>query len=336
VDREQASGRGGVRHTICNFCGGTGGGPAMSRSNSWSILLAGGEGRRLRELTTTRAGVTVPKQFCSLNGGPTLLAETLRRAEGLSTRDRILVVVSARHERFWRDDLSGLPAENVVVQPQGRGTGPGILLPLLTVLERDPAAEVVVLPSDHHVEDERVLRGAFETALEAVRGDPRRIVLLGVTPDAPDTQYGWIIPAHEPVDGAAAAIELFVEKPDRDTARRLLARGALWSSFLFASQGLALLAAFSRAQPALVRTFAERPLEAVYRKIATVDFSREVLERVADRLGVVRVPPCGWSDLGTPDRVASVLGLRGAPGRTAPALGRGVPILAHALESLAP
>jgi mannose-1-phosphate guanylyltransferase len=307
----------------------------MSR-NPWSILLAGGEGRRLRELTTTRAGVTVPKQFCSLNGGPSLLAETLRRAEGLSGRDRILVVVSARHERFWRDDLSGLPEENVVVQPQGRGTGPGILLPLLAVLERDPAAEVVVLPSDHHVEDERVLRGAFATALDAVRADSRKIVLLGVTPDAPDTQYGWIVPAHDPVDGAAAGIELFVEKPDRETARRLMARGALWSSFLFASQGLALLAAFSRAQPALVRAFAERPLEAVYRKIPMVDFSREVLEQVADRLGVVRVPPCGWSDLGTPDRVASVLGLRGARGRMAPALRGGVPILAHALESLAP
>jgi mannose-1-phosphate guanylyltransferase len=303
---------------------------------TWTIVLAGGEGRRLQELTTTRSGVTVPKQFCSLKGGPSLLAETLRRARGLSAGERILVVVSARHERFWSDELAALPRENVIVQPQGRGTGPGILLPLLSVLERDPAAEVAVLPSDHHVEDEAVLRGAFATALDAVRSDPRQIVLLGVTPDGPDIQYGWIVPAREPVDGAPAGIALFVEKPDRDMAKRLMERGALWSSFLFASQGLALLAAFSRTQPALVRAFAERPLEAVYRKIPMVDFSREVLEQVADRLSVVRVPPCGWSDLGTPDRVASVVGTRGLRSRSAPALRRGVPILAHALESLAP
>jgi mannose-1-phosphate guanylyltransferase len=306
------------------------------QGNPWSIILAGGEGRRLRELTTTRAGVTVPKQFCSLNGGPSLLGNTLRRAEALSKRERTVVVVSARHERFWSEELRWLPSENVIVQPQGRGTGPGLLLPLLSILERDPAAEVLVLPSDHHVDDERTLRAAFELALDSVRQDPRQIVLLGVTPDAPDTQYGWIVPS----DGAALAqgasgIELFVEKPDRETARRLQMRGALWSSFLFASQGLALLAAFSRAQPALVRAFAERPLEEVYRKIPAVDFSREVLERVADRLGVVRVPPCGWSDLGTPDRIATVLSTRTARRPlAAPPRGR-VPILAHALESLA-
>ena len=98
--------------------------------NPWSIILAGGEGTRLRELTTTRAGVTVPKQFCSLAGGPTLLGETLRRAEGLSSRDRIVVVVSARHERFWKHDLRALPRENVIVQPEARGTAAGIFLPL--------------------------------------------------------------------------------------------------------------------------------------------------------------------------------------------------------------
>jgi mannose-1-phosphate guanylyltransferase len=304
--------------------------------NPWSIILAGGEGRRLRELTTTRAGVTVPKQFCSLNGGPSLLGETVRRAQGLSKLDRILVVVSARHERFWRDELRMLPSENVIVQPQARGTGPGLLLPLLSVLEREPAAEVLVLPADHHVENESVLRGAFESALDAVRDDPKQIVLLGITPDAPDTQYGWIVPSEPVRSGSASPIELFVEKPDRETARRLHAQGALWSSFLFACQGLGLLAAFSRTQPALVRSFAERSLEAVYQKIPSVDFSREVLERVADRLGVVRVPPCGWSDLGTPDRIASVLGLLGVRRSSEPAPRNRLPILAHALESLAP
>lgn len=279
--------------------------------NTWSIVLAGGEGRRLRELTTTRAGVTVPKQFCSLVGGPSLLAETLERAASVSASERTLVVVSARHERFWRDPLRALPPENVLVQPVARGTAVGVLFPLLAILERDPTADVVVLPSDHHVADELVLRNSFRAALDAVRAEPRRIVMLGVTPDSPDPQYGWIVPEVRARVNEAHGIELFVEKPDRVTARALLAQGALWSSFLFASHGLGLLAAFSCTQPALVRAFAERPLAKLYRKLPKVDFSRDVLERVTERLAVLRVPPCGWSDLGTPQRVAKVLRARG-------------------------
>jgi mannose-1-phosphate guanylyltransferase len=304
--------------------------------NRWSIILAGGEGRRLRELTTTRAGIIVPKQFCSLAGGPTLLAETLARAEGLCARERILVAVSARHEGFWREELRRLPSENVIVQARARGTGPGLLLPLLSILERDLEADVVVLPSDHHVADELVLRRALVSALAAVRRDPRQIVLLGIAPDAPDTRYGWIVPKPKEPAREAMGIELFVEKPCRETARRLQARGALWSSLLFASQGLGLFAAFSRAQPGLVRAFAGRPIEAVYQTLPSVDFSRDVLERVTDRLAVVRVPPCGWSDLGTPDRVAKVLGQRDRSRAVAPGSARGrAPSLAHALESLA-
>src|SRR5258706_701572 len=284
----------------------------MHSSDIWSIILAGGEGRRVRDATRARAGISVPNKYCSLAGGPSLLAETLARAEGVCARERTLVVVSARHDRLWRHELRDLPIENVIVQPQARGTAAGLLLPLLSILERDLEAEVVVLPSDHHVADERTLRGAFATALAAVRADPRKIVLLGISPDAPDPQYGWILPQPGGVSQAGASpIELFVEKPSRETARRLQARGALWSSFLFASQGLGLFAAFSRAQPALVRAFAVRPLEAVYRDLPSLDFSRDLLERVTDRLAVVRGPSCGWSDLGTPDRIANVLGPRG-------------------------
>lgn len=303
----------------------------------WSIVLAGGEGSRLRELTT-RAGVSVPKQFCSLTGGPSLLGETLRRAEGLSPRDRILVVVSASHERFWRDELRGLPPENVIVQPEARGTAVGLLLPLLSILQRDPGGDVIALPSDHHVDDEAALRRAFASALVAVRAEPGRIALLGITPDAPDPQYGWIVPEAPLAEGEVRGIELFVEKPDLETAVSLQTRGALWSSFLVATSALGMLHAFEDAQPELVRAFDGRPLRKVYRDLPSVDFSRGVLERVPGRLVVLRVPPCGWSDLGTPERIARVVRAVRLPARAAAAargLGGRVPVLSRALESLA-
>jgi len=318
----------------------------------WSIVLAGGEGRRLRELTTTRTGVTVPKQFCSLAGGPSLLADTLRRARGLSVHERILVIVTESHRDFWGDELLELPAANVIVQPESRGTAAGILLPLMHVLERDPHGEVVIMPSDHHVADERVLQRAFVEALHAVRRRPEDIALLGMTAEHPDTQYGWIVPAGPkgaPSPEATRRIALFVEKPPLEAAEQLLALGALWSSFVFAARALGLFSAFGEAQPELVEAFCaglpelvlrpagEGKLRALYRELEPCDFSRDVMERATRRLCVVPVPPCGWSDLGTPDRVATVLGAgreRRAPVRATPARSRR-PVLAVALESLA-
>jgi mannose-1-phosphate guanylyltransferase len=308
---------------------------------TWSIVLAGGEGRRLRALTTLRSGVTVPKQFCSLAGGPSLLADTLQRAFGLGSRERTLVVVSEQHRPFWGDQLRAVPSENVLVQPQGRGTAAGIYLPLVSIAARDPDAEIAVLPSDHHVDDEGAVRQAFAAAHAVARRDSGAIVMLGITPDSPDTQYGWIVPRGAPAHGASR-IELFVEKPAREVARRLMGEGALWSSFWLAARASALLDAFRATLPELVRALpaeltdsgseterAER-LRARYGELAPNDFSRDVLEQVPERLRVVKVPPCGWSDLGTPDRIATVLG--GRLGRLESESPSRLPVLSQRLE----
>lgn len=314
-------------------------------ARTWAIVLAGGEGSRLRTLTTTRAGVSVPKQFCSLSGGPSLLRQTVERAAAFAPRERILVVVSAAHRSFWRRQLADLPTENVVVQPENRGTAPGILLPALRIRGEDPGADVVVLPSDHYVADEATLREAFRGALRGLRSDPARIVLLGVTPDAADSQYGWIVPGPI-IGGATHAIDLFVEKPPAERAAELFDRGALWSSFLFACQVSSLLEAFELSEPCLLRAFTnesargdagEERLEELYAKLAPADFSRDVLAHVAHRLGVVAVPPCGWSDLGTPERVASVLSASSGKLRSGAArdpISKRMPILARAITAL--
>src|SRR5882672_10237347 len=132
---------------------------------TFAIVLAGGDGTRLSGLTTTRAGVRVPKQFCSLAGGPTLLRQTVERAAALVPRAQILAVVSEGHRQWWRDELADLPPENVLVQPANRGTAAGILVGALAIARRAPGARLLVLPSDHYVGDEATLRGAFRTAL---------------------------------------------------------------------------------------------------------------------------------------------------------------------------
>jgi mannose-1-phosphate guanylyltransferase len=282
----------------------------------WVIVLAGGQGRRVGRLTRGPEGSAVPKQYWDFGTGSSLLRGTLDRAESVVPRERIVAVVDERHRPWWGPALKGLPAANVVVHARDFGTALGVLGPLVRVVLSAPRAVVLVLPSDHHVEREDVLRGSLGRALHEAGRSPGRVILLGITPDGPDPEYGWIVPAARRAGrpghaSPALEVESFVEKPDRIEAERLMFRGALWSSFIFAATANALVHVVPSIQPGLLRGYVERaraaewdpdvPLDLV--GLPVLDFSRDVLERCTERLRILVVPPSGWTDLGTPARV---------------------------------
>jgi mannose-1-phosphate guanylyltransferase len=284
----------------------------------WAVILAGGEGTRLRSLTTDESGATVPKQYCSFGGGESMLRKAVRRAASVVGLERVVPVVVRHHATWWEGELSDLPADNVIVAPRNRGTAAGLLLPLLYVMRKDPHALVLVLPSDHHVEDEETLRQALERACMAAADDPDSVILLGVAPSEPDAGYGWILPEPGP-DDRVRRIASFDEKPSLDQAIALMRQSALWNTFMFVGTATAILSLFERARPELLAAFAplsgpgEVPFNpwdvaAVHEAASTLDFSRDVLEVSTPHLRVLRVPPCGWSDMGTPERVARALG----------------------------
>jgi mannose-1-phosphate guanylyltransferase len=316
----------------------------MTSTNSWAIVLAAGEGTRLRELTT-RSGIPTPKQFCSLRGGRSLLGDALARAARIVPRKRIVVVVAEEHRSFWEPEVAGLAPENVVVQPRNRGTAAGILLPALSVLERDPGARLAFLPSDHFVAKEYVVEASLRLALESLDEREGGLTLLGITPDAPETGYGWIVPANS--DRLLRPVARFVEKPPESEANELFASGALWNSFLFAVGGRTLLGFFEARLPGLVASFGrafaagarKEQLEELYATLDTHDFSHEVLQAHERRLQLEIVPPCGWTDLGTPARVASCVEALGEdPALRQPGFftgGRAVLDLAHSVRELA-
>jgi len=277
-------------------------------------VLAAGEGRRLSELIERRGGAAIPKQFCTIRGGPSMLQETLRRAERVVTPDRIVTVVAEQHREWWKHDLAGLPQSNVVVQPRNLGTGPGMLLPLLAIAERDLGAKVVVLPSDHSFENENAAVAAVRLAYDGLDAERESVVLLGITPDEPDSSLGWILPGRRS-HGALRRVERFVEKPDPEIAGGLMRLGGLWNSFILAARVSTLVELYLRTLPSLLEALSRArawdsqfpDVDAVrqaYARLEISDFSRDVLERSADSLRVLPVPPCGWSDLGTPERLA--------------------------------
>jgi mannose-1-phosphate guanylyltransferase len=280
----------------------------------WAIVLAAGEGSRLRELTTDENGVVIPKQFCALGGRNTLLEAALRRAQRVAPLKRTLVVVAREHYPWWSRQLRALPAGSVIVQPRNRGTAPGALLPLLTVLARDQRARVLILPSDHFVADEDALAASARQAMDQVAREPERVALLGIAPDGPDPQYGWIVPGRARGRGLYE-VASFVEKPEPALARALMARGGLWNSFLVAASAPSLLALYRRRIPELFGRLARAHAngraaavtDAYERMGASWDFSRDLIQGSEPVLRLLRVPSCGWSDLGTPERVTSCL-----------------------------
>jgi len=286
-----------------------------SGGKTWAIVLAAGEGSRLRAITTDALGRSIPKQFCSLRGERSLLAEAHARARRVTIERRIVTIVAAEHRALWEQEFQGSARQNLIVQPRNRGTAPGLLVPLLSILDRDPDARIVVIPSDHHVENECVLAAALRSALHSTESDPASVVLLGMTPDSADREYGWIV--REPDSGAPQLVTRFVEKPESALAHALFQSGALWNSFILAARGRALLDLFEQRLPTLVAVLqgigrvappAREALHArVYAELDTLDFSRDVLTGFEQRLRVLETPPCGWTDLGTPERVAQCL-----------------------------
>jgi len=286
--------------------------------HTWALVLAAGEGSRLRSLTTTSGGLAVPKQFCSLQGGLSLLHEALRRAEAVAARERICTIVARQHQRWWERSLRSIPSANVIVQPENRGTANGILLPLLHIIERDPQARIVLLPSDHHVCDEAVLARSLQRAVTQIETRKTAIVLLGIEPDEIDPDLGYIAAGSQDDDGLCT-VERFVEKPPAALARELILEGALWNAFIVVAQAQALLDLFTLRFPDIVsdmRTAVahdacnpSQPLAAthLYKSLPQIDFSRHIAQGSESALRVLPVPPCGWSDLGTPDRVARAL-----------------------------
>lgn len=284
----------------------------------WGIILAGGDGNRLRALTRFISGDDRPKQFCRVLGQHTLFEQTRHRvAHSIPGRQTILAL-TITHQSFYGADLCGDPAPKLI-QPINRGTAPPILLSLLRIVRHAPDAMVAVLPSDHYFSDEAVFASTLDAAFRIAHTQRESVVLLGARPSRPDPEFGW-------VDLGAVAgqslfrVRAFEEKPNIGIAEKLFKSGALWNTFVMVGRVTSFLWMAFLCQPELLTQLNDWLPNSIdmtdlyvpsslYERIPTSDFSHHVLSRNAYRLLVLRLNKTEWHDLGNPSSVFSVLHL---------------------------
>ncbi len=291
------------------------------RSSRHAVILAGGDGTRLKALTRLVAGDECPKQFCPIVGDETLLDKTRNRTSLRISPDNTHFSLTRKHERYFAGQLSNVHSSRLVVQPENRGTAPAILYSLLRLAKTTADATVALFPSDHYFSDDLSFMNHVDGAFRTIETDPRSIVLLGIEPDAAETSYGWIEPAKSLFGDLARSVSRvgrFWEKPTSDVAKQLMSSGCLWNSFVMIGKVETFIDLFRKHLPELFRVFAAvstvfgteqemATMRSIYSWIDESNFSSDVLERSADRLLVMRVGDVGWCDWGEPSRVIDTL-----------------------------
>jgi mannose-1-phosphate guanylyltransferase len=283
----------------------------------WGIVLAGGDGKRLSSLTRRISGDERPKQFCPLVGSEPILTQTKKRLSLTIDDEQTVYVLNQKHERYFQPLLPDVPAERKVIQPENKGTAVAILYSLLRVSIFSHDATVAIFPSDHFVADEKAFMNYIKTAHHEVESKPDSVIILGIEPDKPETEYGWIEGKFSPKK-QISQINRFWEKPTPNKAQELFKAGCLWNSFVMVGKISTFLRLIAKTMPEFyanlvkikytMNTMVERAvIHDLFQNHPQVDFSRDILEVHPTELKVLKVQNVGWNDLGQPNRVLHTL-----------------------------
>ena len=195
-----------------------------------ALIMAGGRGERFWPKSRKR----MPKQFLSLtDDGKTMIQLTVERILPLVEMEDIYIVTNRDYLPLVQEQLPDLPFSNILCEPVGRNTAPCIGLGAVHIARKYDDAVMFVLPSDHLIKYTTIFLNTLSDAAEiAEQGE--NLVTLGITPDYPETGYGYIKFNPEETLARAFAVDRFVEKPDLETAKEYLATEEyLWNSGMF-------------------------------------------------------------------------------------------------------
>jgi mannose-1-phosphate guanylyltransferase len=285
----------------------------------WSIVLAGGEGKRLAPMIKQWLGEEKPKQYCIFTGTRSMLQHTVDRADCLTLPEHRVTVVGAHHEEEATNQLRERGG-TLVLQPANRDTAAGIYLPLTYVRAMDPDATVVIYPSDHFICPEEDFIEAVRHAVQAVDLLDDQLVLLGMRPEGKELEYGHIKLDRYLVGYGTHSLWTmgrFIEKPEFQMARAL-GDDVLWNTMVIVAKVEMLWRLGKKVLPSMMRLFetfqpaigCSRELQVLgrlYEWMPVRNFSSDLLEQAPHKVAAFEVNGVGWSDWGRPDRIAESL-----------------------------
>jgi mannose-1-phosphate guanylyltransferase len=282
-----------------------------NRERTWVILLTGG-GADPHESQDRRVNNS-SDEFATSRDRQTLFKMTLSRARSIVPRDQIVVVIDRAQKLRWSESLAMLPGGNVIAQPHHRGSAIEVLLAALTMLERDPSARIIAMPTDHYVSNETALASSLLDAATPTAQTRNNLALIGIKPEQPATESGYIVPGRWFEDGTRSVLRI-VKPSGKVAASDLVARGALWDSAIVAARAPVLVGLLRACIPNLVDEIEtalaqgdgadvrQRALARVYARLPLVDLSYVLALGAAAVCRVITSRSCGWSNLATAPR----------------------------------
>lgn len=283
-----------------------------------SVVLCGGSGSRLWPLSRVR----FPKQFLTLTGNTSLFQQAVSRINSLADENiqvsKTLVVTNEEHRFIVLDQLRELPeaSASLLLEPMGKNTAPALTLAALESLNLDEDPILVVTPADQVIKDDRAYQAALKNAIRVASQDV--IVVMGVTPDKPETGFGYIKKHGESGLNNEFTVSQFTEKPDLEKAYIYLTSGQYtWNSGIFvlkASVWLKALEQFSldlinEVRAAFLKATRDgnfiRPDTSLFKKISANSIDYAVIEKCPGSNFTIKMIPlnAGWNDLGSWDAV---------------------------------
>jgi mannose-1-phosphate guanylyltransferase/mannose-6-phosphate isomerase len=287
----------------------------MEKPRLVAVILAGGAGTRFWPLSRNHH----PKPLLRAGGDRSLLEEAVARARAFAAPRDVWLVCGADHADAMRR-ASGLRRDRVLVEPVGRNTAPAVALAAARIAADYPDAVITVLSADHRIPNARAFAASVRRAAPAARAG--KLVTIGVRPTRPEPGYGYIRlgPAAGRGFPGLHRVGRFVEKPDRATAKRYLARGGyLWNAGIFVWTAGTILAEIERHAPRLARGLAPvraalaagrspgRAISRAWPSLPAEPIDTAVLER--SRAVWCLPVDWAWSDVGTWASLAEALGV---------------------------
>ncbi len=271
-----------------------------------ALIMAGGRGERF----WPRSRKALPKQFLSLtNDGKTLIQLTVERILPVVSPEDIYVSTNSNYRPLVKEQLSDIPEKNIICEPVGRNTAPGIGLGAAYISKRyDEDTVMVVLPSDHLIKYNQMFITTLKDAIE-VASEEDNLVTLGIAPDFPETGYGYIKFSPDQIYKRSYRVEHFAEKPDLETAKEyLLSDEYLWNSGIFIWKISSIMKRFRRFMPdvyeglgvirdAVSTSQEEDIINKVYPGFPSISIDYGVMEKSDN---IFTIPGnFGWDDVGS-------------------------------------